>query len=391
MNVGKIKILEIKPVKIGSNEDLDPNNTTTFLFLSQTEQKKPEKGILICEIDLFDCNKVIKEDEIYFIAEIPIAGIIISVNEINNVKVQCNIFVNYVFESGFKEGFFDTVGYVENVFVLNSVEKYSEKFCQEFKQQLTLLLKQSGLQNYNAISDLIKEKYILLPLKDDSPSNSYFFGRPQLEDGMEYPCSSTGEPMEHLLAIYTGDFINNFQSNDSKEHYYIHFYIDTANSDNDLNENKIQFKIIKSLHGEPDSNPDDWVYKHEWMKIISSCSMPAIEDDIISSLKLNERDEDIYYKLFAITQAISNSISYNSSQFLGYSEYPMNYEEDVEGESINNNVQNNDWQLLLFINPSSEPFSSVPIWDSGELEFIIKKNDLINGNFDHVRLINNIT
>lgn len=275
-------------------------------------------------------------------------------------------------------------------------DKVSLKNLEGQKKLLQLLLQLMLPKKRNQIENLAIPCLLLKPNDHNDPNSSHFVGTPKIEAGTAVPETSDHIPLMHLATLNLEEFQELIDYPDLKK--YLTFFINVKNTENGWPEPQDKFRVfntntvsniteVKEISdSEKENNFDVQLY----------LDIPKYDHCILKTLNLSEEEEYEYEALEACYKSILSSDfeGKEMNKFLGY---PDSVQGCVayEAERLSSNRGYSDeiykdavnWKLLLQVSPYCKWFKFFDEFGDGSIYFMIRKDDLMNGNFENTQVV----
>jgi uncharacterized protein YwqG len=271
-----------------------------------------------------------------------------------------------------------TIDEVEELFQQYEIESYFDKIKPLAKPKIDLTLVPTDESKFTAAISKIG-------------------GQPHLPEHINWPTSETGKSLSFIGQLNFKE-VSEFDRSGllPKEGLALFFYCADQDSWGFDPKNRQRFKVVytddastTAKRAFPADLGEDSVFEANGLNFESTISLPTLQDDCIDGL-IEDEDSDNYIEATCASE----------NQILGYANCIQNSME-LQCQLVTNGLYcgdstgyedprrmelesgKKDWLLLLQIDSDEE--KSGMIWgDSGRLYFWIKKDDLLNKNFDEV-------
>ena len=402
MQFAKIKkIKNITPIEPGSANDLHVKGEaeSSFLFDSSSEYpEKEEKGKFTLEVKLPTNAEIPAFSHVMIFGDSTFFAKVINWLKTSPVTLEIELFVDVIFVNGFERSLqfltTDTNGVI--LFAENELRELNTYAAQKaiFDQLADIMLSPKTAEKIKALT---QPCFVLTVSGENTKDRSHFVGNPKTPKGQPVPVSPTYGPQFHLATLKTEQFASHLATLygiSLKQN--ISFFIRIEDTENGWPERATEFTV---LHYDEQSEHSPSAHFHEpefEMVFREKLDAPDSQDSVIHVLKLSDKQEQQYEALLETLHSITEPDGFltENSKLFGYPcsvQHCVAYEADRmstdQEYSDEHYVGALDWQLLLQVSPYAHPFKFFEQFGDGSIYFMIRKKDLLAGNFGKVQVV----
>jgi hypothetical protein len=239
------------------------------------------------------------------------------------------------------------------------------------------------------ISNLAIPSLRLLPTQTVPNTVSYFVSQ-GVEGKAKNKITSGNHTLTHIATLHSSEFPPSLNFPGSLESLYFYLNINSI-EDGRYPEKPGDFKISTSaLSSDPE--PEDKIYFDSSLAL----DIPRPDHSKLMVLDLNDDEQEQYEALESLYKTILNQ-DHESEEFTKFLGYPDQIQGCVayEAERVKNNRDHGTdlvedgarWSLLLQIMPFNTQFEFLREFIDSTLYFMIREDDLLNGNLDDIQVI----
>lgn len=402
MQFAKIKkIKNITPIEPGSAHDIHVKGEaeSSFLFDSSFEYpEKEEKGKFTLEVRLPAHAEIPAFSHVMIFGDSTFFAKVINWLKTSPDILEIELFVDVIFVNGFERSLQFLTTDTKGVFLFaeNELRELNTYAAQKtiFDQLADIML---GPKTAEKIKALTRPCFALTISGESTKDSSHFVGSPKTPKGQPIPVSPIYGPLFHLATLKTGQFAPYLTAEYGVSlHQNLSFFIRIEDTENGWPEQASEFAVFnydELTEHPPSSNFHEPEYE---LVFREKLDIPDSQDSTILVLKLSDNQEQQYEALRETLHSITEPDGFlaGNSKLFGYPDSVQGcaaYEADRlstdQQYSDEHFTGGLDWQLLLQISPSTHDFKFFDHFGDGTIYFMIRKKDLLAGNFDQVQVV----
>ncbi|MCB0649823.1 MAG: DUF1963 domain-containing protein [Saprospiraceae bacterium] len=383
-------IQKFKPTKWASKDLSGLSEGQTYVRFVGNHPNNPEYGSVVLSTKILE-GSFDKINRVLFIGDEAQEGRLL------NWKKQ--IFGGYKIEIKLDAIFRHRLKYSAQNFIqkrgaivgLSEHEKDSLNSINGQKKLLSLLAAYIIPVKKNEILKFARPGYLCIPNDDTDESVSHFLGSPK--HGATEITNEKGYKFLHLATMKLNDFPKDGTT--EKLNNVLSFYLRTQETEKGWPERKNDFKIFNDANvkhpinsSEPgNANNFDIInlldlprYDHSLLHVLNFSEEERNRYDVLRSvymqLLLGDKTDHEVNKLFGFPDSVQNCVSYEAERVFNQ----RDYSDDIYKDAVN-------WTLLLQVSPYCKWFGFFDEFGDGSIYYMIKHEDLENGNFENCQVI----
>ena len=379
------QLLKTTPIIPGSNNDLFPGVAQDNL-----EGRKAIVELKVTPIDGADPGK---QTELIIIGLNPMKAIITKHKSSFFSGHTITLFIDHIFEENLESSLSKLLYEGGGLLLIDKGSSNTsdwEKQKKVFQRLVHFMMDDS----HKGFKDMGRKSYILDPCPNSGKSVMHLSGKLTFNKDHTPPLTTDRLNMHHVATIEcnTGDSVFSDYCN-CHLLKYLSFYVDTLHSDKGWPVKNDQFSVqnYKEAQDRPGVHPED-----QGTEVILRpyYSIPEVDHSFILIHDLPKSDQKRYKALYHTYHKAIGIGAKHRIQLLGYPQSGLTCVA-FEAEALFNqksfsNINYRDaaqWQLLLQMSPATYRFPFFETFGDATIYYLIKKQDLNDGNFSRVQVV----
>lgn len=381
---------QVKPIKWESKDLSELKKGQRYVRFMGDHPNNPEHGSIILSTQIVS-------GQFDDIKEVLIIGDDAQDGRLINYKKQ--LLGGYKVEIQFDTIYGHGLKYSANNFIqpggaligLTKTEKESLNSIETQRKLLSLLTEFIIPNKKELILNFAKIGFLCIPNDENDSSKSYYLGKPR-HNKSEIKDNS-GNELYHLSTLKLEEFETNQSWGNSVK--LMSFYIKINDTENGWPEEKGDFKVLKDNFNSATHDLEKFEDAINF-NIKQILDLPGYDHSLINYHKFSDDDRNRYEALKSVffQLIMGDEMDEEVNKFLGYPDSIQNCV-SYEAERIFNKREYSDeiykdatnWCLLLQISPYCKWFKFYDEFGDGSIYFMIRKEDLDEGDFSKCQVV----
>ncbi|NNF34131.1 MAG: DUF1963 domain-containing protein [Saprospiraceae bacterium] len=379
------QVLKVKPVTPGSKEDIFPG------IKNDPESSKGEKAIVSLKVNIIQGTDLSQINDLILIGPNPINVTLINQKNSFFSGTTISIFINHLFKEGVSK---EVRQYIYEGGGLFALSKKGYQTWEEQEKAFQHLAHFMLSDTPDLIMNSGKKAYILDPSPNAGKTPCHLSGRITYNKDHKPPLTEDNKYMHHVATIScreTTPVLSDYCNCHLLDH--LSFYIDSLHTGEGWPIHPGQHSVqnydeaadLEGVHLEDEGTE---------ISLRPLFSIPEPDHALVMSLKLNDDHLKRYDALYYSYHKALGLGRKHRIQFLGYPQSEMTcvaFEaESLFHQKAYSSIHYRDasqWQLLLQISPQTYRFTFFETFGEATIYYLIKNQDLKDGNFSRVQVV----